>query len=1004
MRPASFRGKCTSSRRQLPAAVYTGTFHPSGCVSDAAQRYYDEVEKRKQLLPLPACGHRAANFRKPTKSFVTTKAFFQKRPTAPPPAAALLDKRADQTDDCNTSPSFENEDDLTVGEFNLCSFPQLPFSLCMFRWGRAGWVVPRLDKRGECRMDVLQEHCRTPSFQGSGVSDLGDRAELVEEVEGALLRAEGDISPRVKVDWNAADNRKFDRRENECHGAEAIVRGYVDLAHALLLHFEETLIAKQRLTQGSLQCAEILCHALQQIQDVNPRLAYLVERISIAVALLHKRKLADDKEAGLGPFFKETMFGQPHHQQSVGGLTRNARDEPPEYVKMLPSYVAVERHRSSSVSPAVQRCASCKCVTPVAPNVACQEPNDPAYCSRRSFRQSSDISKDELGDATAVHSRKDINRVLSKETPPQVLRAEREVEDDEAFTQPPPPHHGEHVRRSCPPAKHTPSRASSVALDTHKAPGSLAALVRGPEGPMKTHFVASQAAGEKASACQPPRAGGHRRLFGEREGEQAVRPLILSETLVLSDKSKNTSAREDDSYSVAVREALWLIKCATDFIRSGEGTEYVEKQFFRYFRSNDAGTVACEREIPEGMQASHGKYVLLRYAISVVEAEYGDSSRAADRHLYLPDLLRMRDILLRKEEGPRLGVREQRPGRKSEDEVASEAAKESHSLPERSPEQRMERHLPLTILNLPAASQRPAAYRGSGPLHVSRQAKSEMARVPSRPELVGAASSTEIVPSGHERIGSFKLNETNATPSPIELPSTNSNAASAPIKLPSTTSNAASAPIKLPSTASCALRSELMSRKSSKSSGTAGSLSPPVEDAPAQSPLSSPLQRSRASTVDPSPHQSIEVAARSSLLAGRSGSNLLEHSVSLRHDEELKSLGTSSSLALEKPFGSGERQGSKMSFAEQVASAAASQRPVLSPPADGLKLSVSSLRRDPATGTFNSRVFEAPSSPTEPLAIGLSASVGLMNLSASRSSRASLPDIPDAMLGSGGSQ
>ncbi|KAL8447511.1 hypothetical protein Emed_004299 [Eimeria media] len=865
-----------------------------------------------------------------------------------------------------------------------------------------------------------------PSFQGSGMSDFGEKAEVVREAEGAPLRAEEDVSPRVKVDWNAADNRKLDRRENEFHGAEAIVRDYVDLAHALLLHFEETLIAKQRLTQGSLQCAEILCRALHQIQDVNPRIAYLVDRISVAIALLHKRKLADEKAAERGLYFSEKdssplcrtrslnaesmsayqqhMFGQPQQHGGFGGTPKNALHETADHVKMLPAYVAVGTQRSRSVSPAVQEFARGKSVTPVAANAVSRESNDgAAHCSRGSPRQQpSDVSNDEVNESIAVPSRKDSNRGVCMETAPLVSPTEREVGEGEVFKQHSIRLQADRARRSCPPVKHSVSRASSVTLDPHKmTPGGIAAFIHGPEGPMKTHFVSSQAAAlEKGTACLPPRVGGTRRLFGEHEGEQSVRPLVLSETLVLSDKSKNSSARENDSHGAAVREALWLIKCASDFIQSGEGPEYVEKQFFRYSRSKDAESAVNKLEIPEGMQPSQGKYVLLRYAIALVEAEYGDSLRASDPHLYLPDLLRMRDILLRKDEGKSVETRERRTAKTSEvDEVGAEAAKEAPSLPERSPEERMERHLPLTILNLPASSQRPSASSSAGSLpsqHVGRQPKTEMPRLPSRPELFRAAASTESLSLAQGRSTSFRANanDTSTThPAPIKLPSITSNAVSASIKLPSST------------LASQALRSsELMSRKSFESSGTAGSRSPSSEDAPAHSsPLSSPMQQSRTTSKlgESSPSQSVEIASRSSLLGGRSGSGLVEHSVSLRRAEEDGLMGTSLSLSAEKPS-TGERQSSKMSLAEQMSSAAASQLPA--PPVDGLKLSVSSLRRDSATGTFSSRVFEAPSSPTEPPAISLSTSVGLRNVSASRSPHTSLPDIPDFVLGSQGSQ
>lgn len=89
-----------------------------------------------------------------------------------------------------------------------------------------------------------------------------------------------------------------------------------------------------------------------------------------------------------------------------------------------------------------------------------------------------------------------------------------------------------------------------------------------------------------------------------------------------------------------------LIKCATDLILSGEGPAYVEKQLFRYRMSKDAETVITEPRIPDGMAAGHGKYILLRYSIAVLESEAGDDSSAKDANLYLSDLRRMREILL----------------------------------------------------------------------------------------------------------------------------------------------------------------------------------------------------------------------------------------------------------------------------------------------------------------------------------------------------------------------
>lgn len=88
------------------------------------------------------------------------------------------------------------------------------------------------------------------------------------------------------------------------------MRGYIDIAHALLRHFEEALGTKQRLTAGSLQCAETVCKALRGIQEANPRLSLLVERISAAIALLHKRKLSDEQDAVARDMFYEAMVGE----------------------------------------------------------------------------------------------------------------------------------------------------------------------------------------------------------------------------------------------------------------------------------------------------------------------------------------------------------------------------------------------------------------------------------------------------------------------------------------------------------------------------------------------------------------------------------------------------------------------------------------------------------------------------------------------------------------------
>ena len=78
---------------------------------------------------------------------------------------------------------------------------------------------------------------------------------------------------------------------------ETVVRGYIGIAYALLRHFEEALGTQQRLTAGSLQCAETVCKALNALQDLNPRFQLLAQRIATAIGLLHRRKELDDKDA-----------------------------------------------------------------------------------------------------------------------------------------------------------------------------------------------------------------------------------------------------------------------------------------------------------------------------------------------------------------------------------------------------------------------------------------------------------------------------------------------------------------------------------------------------------------------------------------------------------------------------------------------------------------------------------------------------------------------------------
>ena len=90
-----------------------------------------------------------------------------------------------------------------------------------------------------------------------------------------------------------------------------VTRGYIDIAHALLRHFEEALETRQRLTAGSLQCSEIVCKALRGIQDAYPRLELLVQRILMAIAMLYRRRLADERGAAQRDDLLTGMVGSP---------------------------------------------------------------------------------------------------------------------------------------------------------------------------------------------------------------------------------------------------------------------------------------------------------------------------------------------------------------------------------------------------------------------------------------------------------------------------------------------------------------------------------------------------------------------------------------------------------------------------------------------------------------------------------------------------------------------
>ncbi|KAL8439881.1 hypothetical protein Efla_000853 [Eimeria flavescens] len=890
--------------------------------------YYGEVERRKNFLPLPAGGRRSAGRRQPMKAAVAPRPYVSKQPPAAPQVSASFDLNVIEPDDRGTARSFENEGCPT-------------------------------------------EHCPTLSFQGSGVSEA-DRDEAADEPEKGASPTipEEEESPRIRVEW--------DEEENEWHGFEAVLRGYIDIAHALLRHFEETLTAKQLLTQGSLQCAEIVCNALQQIQVANPRLALLVERISIAIALLRKRRLLDERElAARGLLFNEMdsfSMTKPRpinapmyaYQSKVVEHRQPERETNTshERIRVLPSSVAEEVCGIQTLASTSGQPLHAGYLTASDEGV-CEMTSVPVYLSRPSRRQPSDLNKLEIGAAVAVppckevEKRKEVEKPY-QESPQAVHRVERDGGPGRASTDFTALSQLEEARSSRTPQKSVPSRVPAVVPpDTHKPGGGLAARMCGPVVPSKTHFFAPSTAGPPLSQ----RPVSIRRLFGEFEGERPVRPLVLSETHVLSEKS--STPKDSDAYRAAEWEALSLIKCAVDLIQSGEGPEYVQKQFFRYSRLDDGGRALAMHELPEDMKSSQGKFLLLRYAIATVEAEYGDSPKAADPNLYLCDLIRMKAIILAKETHPRFAPSPQEASKRSKGDVTLQSTQEAHSLPERSPEERMARHLPLTILNLPVSGFKPAGTHGPDFAQASRAIQTEVFRPSSRHELIRTASSE---PRDQQCLGEAHtagVIEANALRTPAALTS-----------------------LQLAGKPSMELQSRKSPGSSEKSEAVAVSAS--AEDSG---------QLSRASSLAASPHQSFQLAPRSTPPSGRS-SQSFEGSSSMLLNPGVTSSETISSAALQQPPDSEEGGKVRRSLAKQMGSAAFLQRPA-SLAAEGFKLSMSSLRRDSTSGTFSSRVFEAPSNPTDLPTINAATSVGLKNLSASRTfAHSRLPDIPDSVQAS----
>lgn len=473
---------------------------------------------------------------------------------------------------------------------------------------------------------------------------------------------------------------------------------------------------------------------------------------------------------------------------------------------------------------------------------------------------------------------------------------------------------------------------------------------------------------------------------------------------------------------------------------SGEGPEYIQKQFFRY-KSNDNITTA-RPQIPEGMAAAQGKYIMLRYSIAMLEAEYGDSPASADQNLYLPDLRRMAEILLgsRPRGQTRASSRESTDGRAEgnitrmltspilklgdtpthdnsawlgrklsrkvrayrrarsvqwrfcADEGYRPSSSNPNLLPDRYPEERMERHLPLTILNLPAVGPRLEKGQRKAFPQVRLSIHAELPRLPGSPEfgqptapVKSGLASTKSGAGEPSVTGTLALTTHDVNPVPPTPPSLCLRTAvpgptpAAPVHEEESTGSLERAPEQPPPVTGLAAPSTSASVPDVPDAAAVNS-SPPM-------PSQQPITTTSRSLAPCGPNQPASI---SGLLAGRKASESFEQAMKLRPDQAL-----GSSVSSRRPGGSGEGGRSVfMPSNKQVGASAASRQPD-GAVAEGIKLSTSSVVRDSASGVVTSKLLEAPQSPAEPPLIGMATSFALMNVSASRTMPAALPDIPE---------
>ncbi|OEH76668.1 hypothetical protein cyc_07063 [Cyclospora cayetanensis] len=851
-------------------------------------------------------------------------------------------------------------------------------------------------------------------------------------------------SPRIQEYWARADQNlnhdsAGDTAKNCSQVDMTIVRGYIDIAHALLRHFEEALETKQRLTEGSLQCAETVCRALQALKDTNPRLEPLVERIMMATELLHKRKTADEKYAmqhGLPcvdyPQQDTTDLACPpwaataplyvciqnsanrRHEHHWSPRSINRLDQAGWELREVPcsqdhsavhSPLRTRTQPKHSAGPPPLKAAPPNEMLPLAVTELQGTTVEPRYISRSSM-ETSDVGST-YGEMNAAMA---VNRHKASANWCAMDGAVQEVPREGAGIVGLQPSAGTSASPTAQQIFHPqpPRTGCQVAplrvLDCTRGTCETAVLLPAPElglqpsqstmGLPITHLVGPQAGGGGEGTCHSSRTQKASMPFRGTEQDMQFRPRVLSETRLLTDT--DSSQKLEDASTASVAEALSFIKYCTDFILSREGLEYVEKKVFRYSKAKEAGRVAARPTIPEGMTSAQGKYILLHHAIEMVEDEYGDSPAAEDPHLYLPDLRRMADIVVGTVSSEQSNERNQ-DLTKGKD---SQRSHSGHSLPERFPEQRMERHLPLSIFNLPATGHRlegrEGRASGQGYLTVQQPEASpidsgvESWQPVTLPQTHLAESATGSAPTA-QRSSDIRLLKPLSSASRTLL-------SSQPFlgkeNMERSSMMGYSQSSRLPRGRTSSIPSPLQGLSDLSSVSDTQDDEAPHSTSP--SPLPPP---SSISSRAPSPSDAFPQPSALSGLLHKRKDDFLGSADSLLAGEA----GSASSAVLRKPAGYGSGVAKAAGIKGSRAEVGASLN-LLDPAAmeqDALKLSIRSVVRDSTSGAVASRVFRPPENNTGQAHLDLPTAQGLRSIIASRTVSPELPkEPPGKVMGS----